>query len=124
MTTTDLFDELINKIADNCCKVCQCENGKKMWCACHRKQIKNHISTHYNLKSESILKDEVREGLGKKKEIEPLDEVKTQDDLWRACRNNRHVGYNQAIVDILSALDIMESNETKSKVVRKQKSIL
>ena len=23
-----------------CCKVCQCENGKKMWCACHRKQLK------------------------------------------------------------------------------------
>lgn len=31
--------ELVNLIANNCCKVCACENGKKVWCACHRKQI-------------------------------------------------------------------------------------
>lgn len=34
-------DELVNTIADNCCKVCACTNGKKVWCACHRKQIKS-----------------------------------------------------------------------------------
>ena len=26
-----------------CCKVCQCQNGKKLWCACHRKQIQKVI---------------------------------------------------------------------------------
>lgn len=30
-----------------CCKVCQCDNGKKIWCACHRKQIKDVISKVY-----------------------------------------------------------------------------
>jgi len=39
------FDEMINEVANNCCKVCQCVNGKKIWCACHRKQIKDFIKT-------------------------------------------------------------------------------
>ena len=30
---------LVNTIFDNCCKVCSCIFGKKVWCACHRKQI-------------------------------------------------------------------------------------
>lgn len=27
-----------------CCKVCQCENGKRMHCACHKKQLYDFIS--------------------------------------------------------------------------------
>lgn len=43
-TLRERTDELVNTIADEkCCDVCQCENGKKIHCACHRKQILTFI---------------------------------------------------------------------------------
>lgn len=38
-----IVEEFINA---ECCKVCQCENGKKIWCACHRKQLKDILDTY------------------------------------------------------------------------------
>ncbi len=34
-------EEIFGAKALPCCKVCACDNGKKIWCACHRKQIKS-----------------------------------------------------------------------------------
>jgi len=36
-------DKLCGADCFPCCKVCACEIGKKMWCACHRKQLFNAI---------------------------------------------------------------------------------
>ena len=37
-----VIEQLIKKFIDApCCKVCACENGKKIHCACHRKQLKD-----------------------------------------------------------------------------------
>ena len=38
MTYKEIEKEFIDA---PCCKVCACENGKKIHCACHRRQLKN-----------------------------------------------------------------------------------
>ena len=40
------IEEIVNELCVNmkCCKVCACENGKKIWCACHRKQFKEALN--------------------------------------------------------------------------------
>lgn len=46
-TTVDKWGEKIyGAQALPCCKVCQCDNGagKKIWCACHRRQIREVLS--------------------------------------------------------------------------------
>ena len=48
-----------------CCKVCQCENGKKIWCACHRKQIEEAINNNFVDKKD--LKEKIE---GKLRKIE------------------------------------------------------
>ena len=48
-------EEIVNGLP--CCKVCQCENGKKIWCACHRKQIKSAM--------EEVMRESKREILDK-----------------------------------------------------------
>lgn len=42
MTNPDWADEVVSVLVSDglpCCDVCQCENGKKLHCACHRKQL-------------------------------------------------------------------------------------
>ena len=40
MNLKELQEKYAKELIDaKCCKVCQCENGKKLHCACHRKQI-------------------------------------------------------------------------------------
>ena len=41
-------DLLVKEMAVKCCKVCGCVEGKKVWCACHRKQINQVLTTIYN----------------------------------------------------------------------------
>ena len=51
----EIVETIVNTIADQpCCKVCQCENGKKIWCACHRKQIKSFIEKELQAERERI----------------------------------------------------------------------
>jgi len=32
-------EHLVRALGVNCCNVCSCDGGIKVWCACHRKQI-------------------------------------------------------------------------------------
>ena len=49
------FDkELMSANSLPCCKVCQCENGKKIWCSCHRKQLKQHLADELARERERI----------------------------------------------------------------------
>ena len=34
-----MVSETINNISNDCCKVCACDFGIKLWCSCHRKQL-------------------------------------------------------------------------------------
>lgn len=53
----DAADELLNIISNSCCNVCDCENGIKVWCACHRKQIKDFLEEEdKNIRDEIDLK--------------------------------------------------------------------
>lgn len=39
-----------------------------------------------------------------KKETKQLDKVRDQSDLWKVCENNRFIGYNQSISDVLDLI--------------------
>lgn len=55
-TWEEEFDEkLMNSNSMPCCRVCQCENGKKIWCACHREQLKYFIRKTLQAERERVI---------------------------------------------------------------------
>ncbi len=40
----DSIENLVKDEGMPCCPVCACSNGKKIWCACHRKQLRTLLA--------------------------------------------------------------------------------
>jgi len=88
MNTIDKIVEELMKM--ECCKVCQCENGKRIWCTCHRKQIKTSLQKVKDKEREEIV--EMAEGMTRKL----LGSVKKNDE-WRSI-------YNTALYDLITKI--------------------
>lgn len=114
----DWEEELFGAESLICCDVCACLNGKKIWCSCHRKQIKSVIAaaekrgwkrghfkaTQVYLEASKEVTEKIRSSLLqelREKSSKMFKELTSQDssvlqNIW---------GHNKAIMDIINLLD-------------------
>ena len=95
------IDEVVEKLT-KCCKVCQCSEGIKIWCACHRKTLQELLQSQtqdIREKVESKIKPDaldiskrLRKELGKGRPV-------TESMVLGAC-----MGFDYALKDVLKQL--------------------